>query len=202
MTDYVSRLKVGSTELPIETHYLGCSVGVERHPSGRQRVSISARGQYAPDLSAVTWTSAVTVYWRDLDNADADWRSMAILSRGLQETQNLAAVDVAWSIEGWEASGLSATVTIGSTAYWAAVSVSPIGGVIQRKTNGAGTLLKAWGKTAVRISGEGGAAPSVTPGTLSITSTLYTGTILVRGISADLDPSTGLVRWSIEGEQP
>jgi hypothetical protein len=202
VTDYIARLKVGSTELPIATHHLGCTVQVERHPSGRRKVRIQATGFYPPDLSAVTWTGAVTLSWRDLADADAAWSSLAILSAGLQQAQDLDGVTCQWSIEGWEASGLSALVTLGSTNYWAAVSVSPIGGVIQRKSNGAGVLLSAWGKSAVRIEGESGAAPSVVAGTLSVTSTLYTGSILVRGLTKSLDPLTGLVRWSIEGEQP
>jgi hypothetical protein len=106
-------------------------------------------------------------------------------------------------LEGVEASGLAGTVTIAGTAYWGVTEVELMGGYVQRASNGAGTLLSAWSKKRVRLSGEGaGTGPTQGAGTVSVTTPLYTGSLITLGVRRAWDPSTGLLTWSLEGEEP
>lgn len=196
----MSLLTIGGVS-PAESTYLTLDVTEGRHASGRRTVEIRGTGLTAPDLSAVTWTGAVTFTWPIAQTLGA--KSLSVLSTGLQVQTSLSFEQhrVSWSLRGVEASGLAGLVTIGGTDYWAQVSRDPLGGTIQRKSDGSGTLLRAWSKSRVSITGEGGSAPSVS-GSVAIVSTLYTGNILVVGVSANLDPETGLVRWTVAGEQP
>lgn len=281
-----SRIKVAGVDLPIETHYRACSVTSERLSSGRHRLSVSASGQYAPDLSTIDWADAVTVEWIDLETG-TDWLSLSVISAGPQVQADLDAIGVTWTLTGveapagsvavtidgtdylaklerapvdgvpgrnrvtitgstpdapvvtagsvaivstlfsgsiiaqgvtaaqdpetglidWSLTGVeteagSTLITIGGSDYWAKMGVSPIGGVIVRRTNGAGELQRAWGKRAVRISGESVTPPSITPGTVAVSGPVYAGDILCRGLSADVDSATGLYTWTVEGEEP
>jgi len=192
-----SRLTIGGVVLPAETH-LDLKITLGRQPSGRKTLALAATGWSVPALDAVAWSAPVTVTYADL--ASGGTASLAVLSAGVQRVDDLSGPTCQWSLSGVEATGLAAMVTIGGTAYWATVDRQPLGGIIQRKSNGAGVLLSAWGKTRVTITGEGGSAPSVS-GVVAISSTLFTGNLLVNGVGAKLDPETGLIAWTVAGEQ-
>jgi len=193
-----SRLSVAGIALPAETH-LDLKVDLGRHASGRRTITISALGWAVPALDTVTWSAPVALVWADL--ATGATASLTVLSTGIQRSDDLSALTCTWTLKGVEASGLAAQVTIGGTNYWAKVSREPLGGLIQRKSDGAGTLLRAWAKSRVTITGEGGSAPAVS-GLVAIVSTIYTGNLLVPGTGASLDPETGLIAWTVAGEQP
>lgn len=197
----VTRLRIASQDLPIETHYRACSVSMTRLQSGRREVTITASGQYAPDVSGIDWTAGVSVAWIDLSTGDT-WQSVTVLSTGIQVSADLAQLGVSWTLAGHEAPAGSVLVTIAGTAYLARMAVSPLGGIIQRRSNGAGALHRAWGKRAVSIHGESTTVPSVTSGTIAVSGPVYSGNILCRGVAAEADPQTGLYTWTVEGEEP
>lgn len=194
-----SRLTIGGVAVPIAACH-SCRIVHGRNGNGRKTLRIDATGFYPPALDSINWTLPVTIVYEDL-GTDGSTGSLSVLSTGIQRTDDLAAVSCTWSIDGAEATGVAGVVTIGGTSYWATVDRQPIGGVIQRKSNGAGTLLSAWGKSRVTITGEGGSAPAVS-GVVAIVSTIYTGNILVAGVAAKLTPETGLISWTVAGEQP
>lgn len=195
-------LSVAGTELPIQTHHARCEVVDSRLPSGRRTLSIRAAGWYPPDLSAVTWTAAVSIGWRDLRAATPSWKTLSVLSSGPQITSDLLAPGCEWSLEGTEAPGGSVAITVGGVAYTGKQSVAPVGGLIQRRTSGAGSILRAWGKRRVRITGESATAPAISPGTVAVSGPVYTGNILCLGLAAEIDSETGLYSWTVEGEEP
>lgn len=201
MSDLVL-LSVAGAELPLTTHHATCTIVEGRHASGRRTLSVSAAGWYPPALDSVAWsTTPITIGWRDLGASTPTWKSLSVWSRGPQITSDLVAPGASWTLEGVEAAGLSALVSVGGTSYWGRISVSPVGGVMQRKSSGAGVLLRAYAKRRVQIAGEGASAPAVS-GLVAISGTLYSGNILCSGVAAALDPATGLVSWTIDGEEP
>lgn len=195
-------LSVASVELPIETHHARCEVVDSRLANGRRTLSIRAGGWYPPDLSAVTWTAAVSIGWRDLRASTPTWKSLSVLSAGPRITSDLLAPGCEWELEGAEASAGSVLITVGGVAYTGRQAVSPIGGMIQRRTNGAGSIQRAFGKRRVRISAESAAAPSIAPGTVAVAGPVFTGNILCLGLTAEIDSETGLYSWTVEGEEP
>lgn len=198
-----SLLTIGGVSLPRDTHHLGCTVETGWNGSGQRTLRIQASGWHAPALSAVDWSAPVTVSWLDRRSGATTWRALTVDSRGPQITDDLGTLGASWSLEGTARTSEAATaggrVTINGTAYIASISVSPIGGVIQRKSNGAGVLMRAWGKHSVRISGRG-TAPSITPGAVTVVSAAWSGTILCTGLAADLDQETQALTWSVTGE--
>lgn len=195
----MSSLTIGGVSVPLYAR-LAMEVAVTRHSSGRRSLSIRCRGQLAADLSAVPWTAGVAVAWVD---HLGDSGTMTILSAGPQISHDVAAAVSSWSLDGVEASGLAGTVTIAGTAYWGTTQVEPMGGTIQRASNGAGTLLSAWSKRRVLLRGEGaGTGPTQGAGTVAVTTPLYTGNLITLGVRRAWDPDTGLLAWSLEGEEP
>lgn len=198
----VPRLRIAGVALPIDTSHLGCAVQVSRDARGRRRIAISASGIQPPDVSAVAWSAPVLVEWRDLTSDTAAWSGLSVLSAGVQRTDDMMGVAVSWALSGVEADESASPVSIASAPYWGQVSADPIGGAIQRKTDGSGTLLRAWGKRRVSIRGESVTPPAVSPGSVSVVSARYSGSLLVTGISVADDPGTGLVQWTLVGEEP
>lgn len=197
-----SLLTIGGVTLPHDTHHLACEVTTGYGTGGQRTLRISARGWHAPALSAVDFTGAVTVTWVDRRTGGTT-RSLSIRSPGPEITDDLGAMGAAWTLTGTsdsEPGSWAGRVTIGGTVYQAGIAVGPIGGTILRKTSGAGLLLRAWGKKAVRITGRG-TPPTVTPGTLAIVSTVWSGTILCTGVSTTVDAETGALTWSLDGEE-
>lgn len=201
MTQPISRLRIAGAELPIETHHLSCSVRLTCDGRGRRKIEIAATGIQPPTLTGVGWTGAVVIEWRDITSAEGGWQSLSVLSPGPQLSTDMAAITVAWSLSGIEAAENGSAVMIGGTPYWARVETSPLGGVIQRKTNGSGTLLRAWDKLRVTLTGESVSAPSAA-GLVAIISPLYTGNLLCFGVSCAESADSGLTTWSLNGEEP
>lgn len=193
-------LTIGGVTVP-ESCYLQFAADISREGAGARTLTIRATGQTAPSLSSVDWAEPVTVSWPAPQTLSA--LSMTILAPdGISHASDLqfGRHRVSWSLTGVEVdSGASAIVTIGGVDYVASISVSPLGGRLQRKSNGAGLRLQAWAKRSIRIEGEGD-APSVSPGSVSIASGAFTGTMLADGVSISLGRD-GKATWTLEGEE-
>lgn len=197
----MSRLRIGGLELPVETHRAACSVQVSTDGQGRRTVAITASGIWPPALGAIDWSAPVTLDWIDLAQADTAWVSVSVQSPGPQITSDLAAVTCSWTLTGIDADESGSAVTIDGTPYLASVAIEPRDGVMQVKTNGAATLLRANTRVRVTLTGESRAAPAVS-GVVAIVSPLYSGDILTFGPSATYQQATGLVAWTLTGVQP
>jgi len=184
MTLPISRLRIAGTELPIATHHLSCQVQVTRDALGRRTLSVSASGHAPPALTAVTWTSAVTVEWRDLESESAAWTALAILSAGWERTDDLSGITVAWSLKGVEASATASPVTLGGTHYWGTVQVSAPRALTRRQ---------------VQIKGEGVSAPTAAGGSVTVASGPFNGSLITLGVASQTDAATGLISWTLDG---
>lgn len=215
----MSLISIGGIAIDRRTHLLSLDVQIARGRGGLHRLTISATGWYIPDnLGSVNWDAPLSVvvpspnstgtaiasnrYTRTVP-ATLPTRTLTVyVPDGIQVSATIGqAPIVSWSMTGWELGTGGATVTIGGTAYPGSSSVSPIGGTIRRMSNGAGTLLRAWGKRAVTLTGSGTSVPDVS-GTVAVVSDRYSGDLLVRGVSSAWDPETGLRTWTIDGEEP
>jgi hypothetical protein len=193
-------IQIGGVTVPWQCHCKGLSVDVERHASGRLRVSLKASGFYPPALSGVDWSAPVTITWADL-GTDGGYASLSVLSTGVQRSDDVLGVVAGWSLIGVAAGSHAGLATIGGSTYWCSVDARPLAGPIQRMSTGAGVLMRPWSKQAVTIRGEtGGSAPAVS-GAVAVTSEAFTGTLLTQGVAKSWDPETGLLTWTLEGEE-
>ena len=194
-----SALSVGGVTLPATTYQSGLTITQGYEASGARTLSLSASGVALPAISGLDYSAPITVSWGGVLGGG----SLVISTPGPSIQQSPRDGTVSWSLSGSETTlgTTPGTVTVGGVAYSGSVSVAPIGGTIRRMSDGTGTLLRAWGKRAVQITGESAAPPSVS-GLISVTTSLYTGQILVRGVSATWDSSRAITSWTIDGEEP
>ena len=196
-------LSIGGVQLDLACWNLSASV--TRSTDGT--VKVAASGRQRPALDGIDWSETVAVIWNPTGDA-GDVQTAALDNGALEIAYDLVAGSYTWTLAEKSASGSSASesdlwaaVTIGGTGYDARVSREPLGGTIQRKTNGAGTLLSAWNKTKVTITGEG-PVPPVTAGSVAIASAVYTGSLLITGISSANQANSTALSWTLTGEAP
>jgi hypothetical protein len=184
------------------TACLDLAVEVAPDAAGVRTLRLRASGSTDPGLGSVDWAAAVTVAYPTGSGGSA---SITVLCPGLQREDDARSKRINWSIEGREtvAPSGAGTVTVAGTVYAGGAEAEYIGGTLQRASNGAGTLLSAWSKRRVRLTGTPAAtAPTAGAGTVAVTTAVYTGNLITLGVERSMDPDTGLYSWSLEGEEP
>lgn len=175
-------LSIGGVVPDPRSWCLGCQVSAGPTSTGPRRVRVQARGWEPPVLTGVDWSAPVILAW----STPHETLSVTVQAAPPEFTYDAASGEYGWSLEGIETgtpTGVPGAVSIDGTTYWAAVQVS---------------APRARARRQVQIRGEGATAPAGS-GAVTVTTALFSGTLITLGASVSRDPLTGRVSWTLDG---